>query len=555
MTTFASRVTASSNRDRFLHPRTLFLIAWSIMVLVQMLCWPSPESLNVALLLLTGGVLGVLTVGREDILREYPISSIIMLGYTASYFLLPPIATFAEGKPVTHRLVNPEMIFLHAVLCLCAFLGAHWIYRRSRLLAAVRHLFAYRIYRPLGFFNAPGNVQLLVLGAMGLAAMSYQIFVVGSVQLESSGMEASAQNRLMQGLYPLAYLPYCCLIRPLIGDLRTPLTLRWKLIIVVYTAVLIVISIGNNSRSAFLLGIASIGFAYAFGVATRMLSARLIRPRNILIGIVAILVVQGPVADMAASMVIVRGERSNVPAAELVESTLSTMLDRRALEQFRQADTNDGATAASGGWDEYYVDNLFLARLSNLKFADESLSLAMQQDDNARSRMRDIEWQRLFGLLPRPVIAALGVQVDKDFVSTSSGGDLMLFVTTGDYDVLRGFRTGSLFGAGFALFGWFYPLVLAAIVMLIFALADANTIRKRLPVPDRYGRRWAPAFFPLSVVLLFSWCFHLTSAATGVESVSGLTAFILRGIPETILVYTLAYWTSRFIARFFDRRN
>jgi hypothetical protein len=71
--------------------------------------------------------------------------------------------------------------------------------------------------------------------------------------------------------------------------------------------------------------------------------------------------------------------------------------------------------------------------------------------------------------------------VDKNMVTTSSMGDLMLFTVTGDTDALGGFRTGSIFGSGYSLFDWLYPGVLAMLAIVTFALADAQTTRHTLP--------------------------------------------------------------------------
>ncbi len=544
MTTLTTVAPAGIRPRYFRRRRALFLIAWSALVMFQMLSWLSSSTLLAALLILAGGILGVSTLARPELMRAYPISSSMLLGYTASYFLMPPIVTLAEWKPVTNNLDHPVLVFVHAFLCLLFLLGAHLFYRRSALTKRLRVFVVCRIHRPLGFFRVPGNTQFLLLGALGLAAMAYQIFVVGSAREEALG----ADNKLMQAMYPLVYLPYCILVRPLLGDRTARTSLRWKLVLLGYTAMLLYVSMGNNSRASFLIGIASISLAYGYAMAIRLVPPRILRPRNVVLVALALVTLLGPVADLATSMVIVRTQRSDLPAEELIDATLATMHDTHAIAQQRRSDNT-----ISFDWDEYYVDNLFMSRLSNPKFADESLELAMRQDASARHRLRVLEWQHLLSVIPRPVIEAFGLPVDKNLVSTSSGGDLMLFITTGDYDVLRGFRTGSIFGSGYALFGWFYPLVLALTAIVIFVLADAQTTRRAMPTPQGRPPQWIPLFNPLAIVTYFSWVFYLTSAATGVESFSGLSHFILRGWVEVLLVYVTTYWATHFLARVLGR--
>jgi len=306
---------------------------------------------------------------------------------------------------------------------------------------------------------------------------------------------------------------------------------------------LLLVSMGSNSRAAVLLGISSIAIAYLYGVAVRLLPTRLLRLRNAALAVFALILLQGPVADMATSMVIVRSERNDLAATQLLEATMTTFQNKRALEERRRLNE-----VKNYDWDEYYVDNLFLARLSNLKFADESLDLALRQDASAKVMLRNLEWQNVLSVFPRPLIDALGLPVDKDLVK-SSGGDLMLFSTTGDFDALRGFRTGSIFGSGYAMFGWLYPFVVAFASIIIFALADAQTTRIRNPDPAARAGAWVPVFNALTAVRLFAFVFFLTSAATGVESIFALSHFILRGWVETLLVYLFAYWLSNAILR------
>jgi hypothetical protein len=234
-----------------------------------------------------------------------------------------------------------------------------------------------------------------------------------------------------------------------------------------------------------------------------------------------------------------------------VQETFRTLSDKRSIEAARKPDPV--ANSASTEWDEYYVSNLFLSRLCNLKFADETLALAVRL--GSTQRIQSLEMQHLLSIFPRPIIDALGLPVDKDLVSTSSGGDLLLFANTNDYDVLRGFRTGSLFASGYALFDWFYPLLLGVIVAFTFALMDANTTRRRVEPNEFNGQRWMPVFNPLQVVMYYAASFYLTSAASGVEAFSTLPFLFIRGWIETLLVYLFGFWVSRCVAALLGGKN
>lgn len=527
---------------RFQRWRITLLLGWAALVAVQSLLWLSAANMAAALLVVAGGVLGVHTMARPARLRAYPISTSLVLGYATSYFLIPPVATLLEWKPLTYNLTHPVLDFGHAFVCMLVLLGTHKLYRKSATAMQVRQLVANRVYRPLGIFRTPGNAQMMVMGGVGLAAMMYQVFVVGTITEGSGG----ALNRLMQAMYPLAYLPYCMLVRPLIGSHNyMPLALRWKVVLVGYTAVLAVISVGSNSRALVLIGTISLCLVLVYGFITRTLPLRLYRPRRLVAIGLALALLQGPVSDLATSMLIARAQRNDVSAGELISATVDTMQNQDAIRERRLADVNDDHQT----WDERYVDNVFLARLANMKFADATLDLALRQDTSARAELRRLEWERVLSVIPAPLIEALGMHVDKDFVTTSSGGDLLLFTVTGDRDSLGGFRTGSIFGSGYALFDWLYTGVVAILIFLTFMLADAQTTRREIPARDGSPARWEPVFAPLVVTRYFTWVFYMTSAATGVESLSGLTQFLLRGWVEVAVVYALVYWFSRTLLR------
>jgi hypothetical protein len=119
--------------------------------------------------------------------------------------------------------------------------------------------------------------------------------------------------------------------------------------------VLAVVSIGSNSRALVLIGTISVCLIMAYGFITRTLPMRLFRPRRlVLIGLA--LALQGPVSDLATSMVIARAQR-NVPASQLISATIETMQDQNAIRERRLADVNDDHAT----WDERYLDNVFLA--------------------------------------------------------------------------------------------------------------------------------------------------------------------------------------------------
>lgn len=523
------------NVDSF---RLLFLVGWVAMVVLQALFLFDWDAAFCATLAVAGGVIGMQYALRKDTLLRSPLSSLMLLGYTAYYFILPPLATLLEGKGLTNNLEAPVLVFLHAFACMLALIAAHLFYIGTPLPQIIRRTINERIYMPLGYFADVSMLQLFAMGALGVLSNVISASA-GEIYTEET---VGIVGKLVQGFYPLMYVPYCIAIFPLLGKVQR-LERRHLMALLGYTVVLLFVSVARNSRGVLFSGIASLLVAYAYGVTVQLLPKPKVHIFRIAVVVLSLIAIFGPVSDFSTAMVVVRSQRTDIGAADLISATFDEYLDKDGLKQYRVE-----SAVQNGDWDELYVDNLFLARLSNLKFADQSIGLAMALDDGGASYLRGLEWQRVMSVLPQPMIEFLGVDANKSFVTAASGGDLMLFAVTGSQYALGNFRTGSIFGSGYALFGWFYPLIFAALAVLIFAFVDAQVLQK-CHLFDGHQTLQTNIFNPLCITSLFTWMFYMTSAATGIESVSGLFQFIIRGWLQVIVIYAIAYGLTRIMVK------
>ncbi len=108
-----------------------------------------------------------------------------------------------------------------------------------------------------------------------------------------------------------------------------------------------------NSRAAFLIGIASIIIAYFYGLAVGIYKADKGAMRKIALATFAVIVLSGPITDLALSMVIVRRFRTDVSATELVSETIKVFQNKKVIQSYRL-----DAVGNRSVWDEYYVDSL-----------------------------------------------------------------------------------------------------------------------------------------------------------------------------------------------------
>ncbi len=523
--------TLNAKRIRLSTLRATGLVLWSVLVIVQWLSWSGKQDYITTFLAIAGGIIGTVCFLRQNLLAAYPISTSMMLGYVSYYFLLPPLATVLEGKPLTYNLDHPELVLFHALVSLLLLICAHTFYRNWHPLKGLRWFISRKIYQPFGFFRPPTNLHLLVMGSIGLMAMGVEVFIVGVYQGEAVGII----NKLMQGLYPLAYLPYVIMVRKLI-DQDSGFDRKWLLILFGYTILIAIVSLGRNSRAALYMGFASIILAYFYGMVIGFYKVNLGR---LLVTLLVVIATSGPITDLAISIVVIRGTRTDISARDLVLETIKVFQDKKTLKLYRTY-----AAQIGSAWDEGYVENPFMARLSNLKYADNSINFALSMSGSTREYMREIEIQRIWANFPRPLIETLGLPVDKDFIGAGSSGDFMLYAVTGYTYVLGGYRTGSIFGNGYALFGWLYPFVFALLLLLIFPLADALTSRTAIARMNPSKCEWAPTLSPMAIIGFYSLFFYLTSAATGSESMSDLVSYLLRGWIQILFVYVLAYWIA-----------
>ena len=66
---------------------------------------------------------------RPDRLNTYPLSSFLMIGFTATQFYFPLLFTTLEGKPVVFNLELPYQVFTHSSLLLLVLMLGHAFYR------------------------------------------------------------------------------------------------------------------------------------------------------------------------------------------------------------------------------------------------------------------------------------------------------------------------------------------------------------------------------------------------------------------------------------------
>ncbi|MEJ7663170.1 MAG: hypothetical protein WKG07_28350 [Hymenobacter sp.] len=182
----------------------------------------------------------------------------MILGFTTTQFYFPLVFTSLEGKPVIFNLELPYLVFLHSSAAMVVITLSHALYRALR-----RPQLGHRptLMLKLGFFDIPTDVQLWLIGFIGLAATFYTYLY----QPSGWTVTGAASDKVVESLIPFTYAPFCLPFKRLYGS-NDKLTMRQLLPLAGFTVLLFLVSIGRNSRGGFMIGFSSVGLAYILGL-------------------------------------------------------------------------------------------------------------------------------------------------------------------------------------------------------------------------------------------------------------------------------------------------
>ncbi|EOR92911.1 hypothetical protein ADIARSV_3999 [Arcticibacter svalbardensis MN12-7] len=514
------------------------LVKWSWVVLLvaaflQALIFSTYANFIAIACVLTAWTITSKVFLQRDALKNYPLSSFLVIGFTSTQFYFPLLFTLLEGKPVVYNLELPLQVFFHSTAALVVLVTAHYVYR---LLPVNTYRGNNSLLSRAGFFQPPSESQLWTMAAIGLAANIYVYLFSPTTATEVSG---NVFDKAVFALLPFAYAPYFIPFASLFGS-KKALTKNIVTFLVVYSIMLLIIGMARNTRGAFMVGFTAVGLSYLLGLLNGVFKTPVISYKIILLAGFGLWLLTGPLADLGTAMVIVRSQRADLSKAELVDMTLDAFSDKKAIS-LRRLNDNE----AQGDWDERYLDNIFTARFANIKFNDASLVQANKIGSN-NPAMRKFSIDYLWGALPSPVLKVLHPSLNKDNIYSLSFGDYIYSLAGAGTVVYGGFRSGHFAGTGMAAFGLWYLLILGIGIIPIYLLFD-----KLVFVRNDYGQSSSSLQHPK---LCFSVCGLLVLTSIfqflPTESVIGLGTFLLRGWFQMVLLYFVIYHFTRLLCKY-----
>ncbi|MFC4233180.1 hypothetical protein ACFOW1_14865 [Parasediminibacterium paludis] len=470
---------------------------------------------NVICNLLTVGIFILVTElvfeKKNKNIADALIATVIFLT-VASNSIVPTLGTLLDGHTLVYSLNRPVETYFHRFIYGLLISFAFFVYR-NRTKNSIKEIFSrisdrhkLNILLPKNLVWGLGLISLFLFFFKGILPLPLELY------------------KFLDGFGILLYSPFI-LILPIYKTDNRKLRNRTLLI---YFAVMVILSFLTNSRQAIVNPVASVAAGWLILLITGdvILNSRLIQ-RGLIGGVVGLFLI-GSFSDLSTAILIQRANRDNNTVEEKITATFNTFLDKKAIDEYlKEQSVSTSLVVNTNEWQENYMRNPFLIRFVQIKFDDNLFMRLGGYDDLAKNKLRQATYDKILATFPTPVLKLFGSTIDKDYVNSFSIADLMT-VLSGD-GFLGGFLTGSITAASYAIFGWNYVFVLFFIYLLLFYIYGGFASHS-LGYNNKEER--------ISTLALV-FCFSLFSNFS-LDGITNLIPVILRGVWQSMLIYYLA---------------
>jgi hypothetical protein len=504
------------------------LWALALGLCAQVIIDPSATNIVAAMVIVAATVPVVLYVRNTNAVDEQPLSTLMLLGFCITTLFGALLAQSVAGKSVSASLRQPVITFATLAAYEWLALAVHAVYRLftnpTRPPSLVR-----RGLDSIGLYKTPSVPALWILGVIG--CLSYCLPRPDSPDAGPSSDPAGG------GLLSAVALAFNFLISapfliPLYRKIEGPEYSRSPWVwpgLALYTLLALVLALVRNARVIMFVGVATVGLAYLLVALQSRATLRRGAFLRLGIALLGLVIIIGPVSDLATAMAVARASRGKVSGKEMIATTLHVLRKPYLIQQYRDRQEQAGRYDR---YDEYYIANPLFARLVETKFHDNALffsSTLVTRDSKTMLTRTSTDF--LWAILPSPILKRIGIHIDKDNLNFSMG-DYLAYLSRGV--PLGGRKTGSIFAQGQVVFGVLFPFVFVLLSLALFKWMDVLC------------RRAADgSAFPVTLALLTSWqLIHLL----GPESLHQGVIAIVRTLPQDIAVYVLMLWIARLLS-------
>lgn len=509
-------------RDDLRMVREGYLALVTAAALVQVLFFFRVEgNLLATVIALAASIAGIAYALDSERFRAQPVSALILMMFTTTSTSGALLVKALEWSPLVDRLLVPLRTFPVLFVAQFALIAADQAYLRFRPFASARNAISRRVLQPIGLMRWPSDGELWVFGAIGC----FSVLLTGTdFESDASFGMASAGEKMIRAFGFLKFAPFLIPFRDALSG--QPARTRAPVgALGLFFLGLVVISFATNSRSTFADAIPTVGICLLISTAIgRSQLKRVPMGRLVAFGVIAVLA-GVMLSRVALAMVVVRDYRHESDVGTLVRMTIEALFNNEWLEAAK-AKMDTAVTVAN--YSEDYVNSRFLARFLLTKFHDNILYYFSLMGPDQIASYKGFMFDRFAATLPDPLLRLVGLDIDKSDLIVSNG-DYIIYLVDGWG--LGGFKTGSMMGEIFGVWGWAYPLVLVGCAWMLSVVYDAFVI------PGFQGRL---CFSPLMLLLIWNLVGTTAAFGFGTETVTSIPAQILRGMPQTVLIYLIA---------------
>ncbi len=499
--------------------RNALLLGVAVLVLAalvaQMVINPSVENVGVACIVTASSLSVLLYIYWTRALDTHPLSTFALFGFCFTTQMGALLFQSADGEAITRFLRQPGTTFGWLAAYQWTAMAAHGAYRLfSRRNERAPSALTFRegplrsLLRAIGLYTPPRPAVLWAVSVLGLFGI-----VFGGIP--------TTVGRVFHGMSFLAWAPF--LIPIFIVEFGSAYARlhRQILFVAAYAVFIAVLAMAANARGMMLSGLMTVSLFLAL---TALRSQARFKPKFAVYGVVlaaGLAVLSYPVDDLVTAMRIARKDRGHVDIFRMVENTLYNFQRDDLLKAERKAGQ---FVSLNSNYDEVYFNSELKGRLVETKFHDNALYFGSRLSGADSDRLADTTVDFLWSILPQPALDALGVDLTKK-ESNFSMGDYMSYL--GATGKVGGFRTGSGVAHGLALFG---PAFLPVMFLLFFVVFWSIDLLAYVGLSGRVSMS--------ALGLLAIWPMFQYGICT--ESITGLLSNLVRGLPQNVLIYTVA---------------
>lgn len=524
----ANATTTSADVIPWLTYRSLLLGSLQVLAVLCMLAQvaidPSADNLECSALVLASSTLMLQYLWRSAAMTTHPLSSLALLGFTASSQLVAFISQTVELAPFIQYLRTPQLTFTVLAVAHVTAVAAHFAYRHFQPLGGSATFLAEKVLAPLNIHRVPTPEAIWLLGAVGFVGM-----LLGA----GGGVSGDVGGKFLHGLSFLAWLPFMLpLFRDLQGNAYVSLQKHLPFL-VLWTLMIAALALAKNHRATMLVG--PIQLALVFLVykcrGNQPVSRSLLK--GLPVAIVGMALLMPHISDLLLSMQLARDKRGTISKYEQLVETFEVFKDKNRLAISRELAVDTLSTTL---YDETYLSNTALTRFTETKFHDNMLYFGQHLTETDTKGLVQQQLDRAVALLPQNVLDAFDIKLDKIRTMSYSNGDYYIHRAIGA--PLGALVTGSMWADLYVLAGLWMPFAAAIMFWLVFIALDCLS-------------RFGPGQFISPMALCTAYMVYI-NGLTG-ESIFMKFAFVTRGTLQPILLYAICLAVTAFLLQLFRK--